>query len=189
MWQHLQREGDVTAERGKMRVAGDEERSRVTRGQREEEVALHSRQPEHLVVRDDAREQALVSSQHDSQEGGSRGTRPRTNRITLRAPRAETPRSNSLATTGDRRTGRFPVASRTSASDRVPRSASICTLVSKKAIIDVARANGSGGIPQHGARAQPLLLFGQQRIDEFRLRGDPAGPHELRYCQKLWIAV
>lgn len=48
----------MAAEHGEMRVAGDEERSGVTRGQREEEVVLHSRQPENLVVRKDAREQA-----------------------------------------------------------------------------------------------------------------------------------
>src|SRR5439155_24752150 len=55
----------------------------------------------------------------------------------------------------------------------------MCTLVSKKAIIDIARARRPGGLPQHGVRAQPLLFFGQQRVDELRLRGDPAGTHEF----------
>src|ERR1043166_2533658 len=120
-----------------------------------------------------------VSSQHDRHEGGSTVTKASTNRITLRAPGPETPRSSSLATTGDRRTGGLPMAESTSASDRVPRSTLICTLVSKKAIIDIARAHRPGGIPQHGVRAQPLLFFSQQRVDELRLRGDPARTHEL----------
>src|SRR5439155_17546321 len=113
------------------------------------------------------------------QEGGSMGTKPRTNRITLRAPWPETPRSSSLATTGDRRTRRSPMVGRISASDRVPRSTSIWTLVSKKAIIDIAGSNRSSGLPQDRVGAQPLLFFGQQRVDELRLRCDSAGTHEF----------
>ena len=35
------------------------------------------------------------------------------------------------------------------------------TLVSEQAIIDLARASRSGGLPQDGVRAQPLLFLGQ----------------------------
>ena len=59
----------------------------------------------------------------------------------------------------DSRAGGCPVATRTSASERLPRSTSMCTLVSKKAIIDVAGADRSGSGPQQGVRPEPLLLF------------------------------
>src|SRR5438132_8432965 len=54
------------------------------------------------------------------------------------------------------------------------------TLVSRKAIIDLARASRSSGLPQDGMRAQPLLFFGQQRVDELRLRCNSTGTHSLR---------
>src|SRR5438132_13528391 len=53
------------------------------------------------------------------------------------------------------------------------------TLVSRKAIIDLARASRSGGLPQDGVRAQPLLFFGQQRVDELRLRCNSTGTHQF----------
>src|SRR5438093_12741517 len=56
--QHLQRERDVTAERREMRVAGDEERPRVTRGEREQQIVLQTCQADGLVVREYAWEQA-----------------------------------------------------------------------------------------------------------------------------------
>ena len=81
--------------------------------------------------------------------------------VTLRVPCPDTPRSSSLATTGDSRTRRLPMVARMSASDRIPRSTSIWTLVSKKAIIDIAGSNRSSGLPQDRVGAQPLLFFGQ----------------------------
>src|SRR5438132_1752555 len=53
------------------------------------------------------------------------------------------------------------------------------TLVSRKAIIDIARASRSSGLPQDGVRAQPLLFFGRQRVDEVRLRCNSTGTHQL----------
>src|SRR6266566_34718 len=53
------------------------------------------------------------------------------------------------------------------------------TLVSEQAIIDLARASRSGGLPQDGVRAQPLLFFGQQRVDELRLRCNSTGTHQF----------
>ncbi|TMB48290.1 MAG: hypothetical protein E6J56_25330, partial [Deltaproteobacteria bacterium] len=131
----------------------------------QQQIVLESRQPESFMIEEDAREQAsgLAPARH-RQEGGSTGTRPRTNRITLRVPCPDTPRSSSLATTGDSRTRRLPMVARMSGSDRIPRSTSIWTLVSKKAIIDLAGSNRSSGLPQDGVRAQPLLFFGQQRV-------------------------
>src|SRR5438552_14579611 len=53
------------------------------------------------------------------------------------------------------------------------------TLVSRQVIIDIARACRSGGLPQDGVRAQPLLFFGQQRVDELRLRCNSTGTHQF----------
>src|SRR5438552_17100304 len=53
------------------------------------------------------------------------------------------------------------------------------TLVSRKAIIDIARASRSSGRRQDGVRAQPLLFFGQQRVDEVRLRCNATGTHQF----------
>src|SRR5438552_17022287 len=53
------------------------------------------------------------------------------------------------------------------------------TLVSEQAIIDLARASRSGGLPKDGVRAQPLLFFGQQRVDELRLCCNSTGTHQL----------
>jgi hypothetical protein len=56
VWKYLQGERDVAAARFEMRVAGDEERPRVTGSECEQHVILESRQPEGLVVREYARE-------------------------------------------------------------------------------------------------------------------------------------
>src|SRR5205809_2680622 len=53
------------------------------------------------------------------------------------------------------------------------------TLVSRKAIIGIARASRSSVLPQDGVRAQPLLFFGQQRVDELRLCCNSTGTHQL----------
>src|SRR5437879_4283403 len=53
------------------------------------------------------------------------------------------------------------------------------TLVSKKAIIGFARASRSSGLPQDGVRAQPLLFFGQQLVDELRLGCNSTGTHQF----------
>src|SRR5438552_14562846 len=50
----------------------------------------------------------------------------------------------------------------------------------RSALIDIARASRSSGLPQDGVRAQPLLFFGQQRVDELRLRCNSTGTHSLR---------
>src|SRR5437667_8651177 len=52
-------------------------------------------------------------------------------------------------------------------------------LASRSALIDIARASRSGGLPQDGVRAQPLLFFGQQRVDELRLRCNSTGTHQF----------
>src|SRR5437870_10803973 len=49
----------------------------------------------------------------------------------------------------------------------------------RSALIDIARACRSGGLPQDGVRAQPLLFFGQQRVDELRLRCNSTGTHQF----------
>src|SRR2546427_12609448 len=53
------------------------------------------------------------------------------------------------------------------------------TLVSRKAIIGIARASRSSVLPQDGVRAQPLLFFGQRRVDELRLCCNSTGTRQL----------
>src|SRR5256885_6213282 len=101
-----------------------------------------------------------VSSKHDRQEGGSRVTEPRTNRITLRAPRPETPRSNSLATTGDRRTGGLPAGAGPPARHPVPPRTPMGPFASKKGSIHSPPARRPAGPPPHSPRAPPPLLLG-----------------------------
>src|SRR3989475_1902788 len=111
-----------------------------------------------------------VSSQQRRQDGGSKGSSRATRSSTLRRARRDAPRSSSLATTGERRTGRSPTARSAVSVDSVPRSSGMWMLVSKKATIEVPRFRRPGGGAQDAVGLQPLLLLSQQGVDEIGLR-------------------
>jgi len=51
--------------------------------------------------------------------------------------------------------------------------------------MNVARPDRARGLPKYGVRAEPLLFFRKQRIDEVGLRSHAASPHQLsqtRFC-------
>jgi len=54
----------------------------------------------------------------------------------------------------------------------------------KKASIDIATANRPRGGAQYRMRAEALLFFGQQRVDELRRRPDLARAHQLAQSRR-----
>jgi hypothetical protein len=120
-----------------------------------------------------------VSNQHCRQEGGSIGKSCLTSLSTPRRVRPIDPLSSSLATTGDILTGAFPMRASAVLTDTVPRSKATCTLVSKKAIVKVPRSRQAGCLAEDTVRVQPLLLLGEQRVDQSGTRLRPPKAHHL----------
>ncbi len=55
----------------------------------------------------------------------------------------------------------------------------MCTLVSKKAIIEVGAPHTSSRATQHGQRFEALFFLFEQTIDQVGLPFDATRPHEL----------